>query len=299
MTFKILAVSFSQTGQLERTLGTFLEPFGGQNFQITQIKVEPEHPFPFPWGFLPFFEAMPETVLGIPRRVKSIAIDPNASFDLVVLGYQPWFLSLSQPVQAFLNQYGALIFKNRPVIAITACRDMWHEAFLQLRSAVEGFGGRIVEHVVVTDPTPKLLSLFTTPIWLAFGKKKFLAFPEAGLRTPEYAFVRSQGARYGNFLKNQKTLPASGFLMDPSRLDINKVFTEILGRALFRVSARFAVACGHPGTWQRRVAIGWFLCYFLVSLPVILILGHIAYVIVAKLLPQKLVRYEGVFCCGT
>ncbi len=298
MTFKILAINYSQTGQLDRTVASFLEPFSGERFHVTHVSLEPVKPFPFPWSFLPFFEAMPDTVSGHPRTIMPLNIDLSSHFDLVVIGYQPWFLTLSQPIQAFLKQYGSTLLRDRPVVAITACRDMWHEAFLQLRDAVQGFGGRICEHVVVTDPTPKLVSLFTTPIWLAFGRKKFLPmFPEAGIRTPEYTFVRNQGTRYATFISNRNALPTPGFLKDPTRLDTNKIFTEKIVRYLFRFSAAFARAVGAPDTWQRRVAITIFLCYFLASLPSLLVFGHVAFLFASGFFRKKLGRYEDDFCC--
>src|SRR4051794_21672222 len=98
---KILVVYYTQTGQLKRIIDHVLAPLEGKA-DITFEQLVPVTPFPFPWGKQQFYDTMPETVQSPPRGIDPLKVDVNAQFDLVILAYQPWFLSPSQPTAAFL-----------------------------------------------------------------------------------------------------------------------------------------------------------------------------------------------------
>lgn len=98
---KILVVYFTQTGQLRRIIDHVVAPLEGKATVVYE-EIVPVQPFPFPWSKQEFFDAMPETVLGKPRNIMPLKVNPDEHFDLVIMAYQPWFLSPSQPVAAFL-----------------------------------------------------------------------------------------------------------------------------------------------------------------------------------------------------
>ena len=99
---KILAINFSQTGQLDNIINKFLEPFCNED--IDRINIQSEKPFPFPWNPEEFFDIMPETVLESPILINPINFKYE-KYDLIILGHQPWFLSPSMPTTAlFKNQ---------------------------------------------------------------------------------------------------------------------------------------------------------------------------------------------------
>ena len=60
---KILAIGFSQSGQLTQIVDNFLIPFNKINAEIDRVFIEPDKPFPFPWDTKSFYDVMPETVL--------------------------------------------------------------------------------------------------------------------------------------------------------------------------------------------------------------------------------------------
>ena len=68
--------------------------------------LRPRKPYPFPWPILRFFDTFPETIHLDPPELEPFALPPGR-FDLVILGYQVWFLSPSGPTAAFLKDAGA------------------------------------------------------------------------------------------------------------------------------------------------------------------------------------------------
>jgi hypothetical protein len=103
---KILVVYYTQTGQLKRIIDHVLAPLEGKA-DITFEQLVPVTPFPFPWGKQEFYDTMPETIQSTPRAIQPIKVDVNTHFDLVIMAYQPWFLSPSQPTAAFLQSEAA------------------------------------------------------------------------------------------------------------------------------------------------------------------------------------------------
>ena len=47
-------------------------------------------------------------------------------YDLIIFGYQPWFLSPSLPATALLkNETFKKIMKNSPIVTVIGARNMW------------------------------------------------------------------------------------------------------------------------------------------------------------------------------
>lgn len=63
MSKRVLVVSYSQSGQLARLKESFLRDVrGAEGIEVDDVVLRPQRPFAFPWRFLPFFDAFPETV---------------------------------------------------------------------------------------------------------------------------------------------------------------------------------------------------------------------------------------------
>ncbi|HGJ64375.1 TPA: dialkylresorcinol condensing enzyme, partial [bacterium] len=104
MNKKILVVYYSQTGQLTSIVNSVMAPVT-KNDDITVVYevLRPIPPFPFPWSSDAFFQAMPESVKGIPCMLEPLSFDDKTDFDLIIIAYQPWFLSPSIPYHAFFK----------------------------------------------------------------------------------------------------------------------------------------------------------------------------------------------------
>ena len=169
---RVLAVYFSQTGQLREILDATLAPLrqhGG--FEVDVVEIAPPSAYPFPWPALRFFNTFPETIYEDVAPAEA-PIDASKDYDLVILAYQVWFLQPSLPVQAFLKSESAKrAFKDRPVITLCGCRNMWLMAQERVKEIVSGLGGRIIDNVVLTDSTHSAFTFYSQPAWLLTGDK--------------------------------------------------------------------------------------------------------------------------------
>ena len=178
---KVLIVSFSQSGQLDQILDNFLIPF--ENVELDRVKIEPKIPFPFPWSSDEFYSIMPETVLeeAIPLIPPQFKYD---EYDLVVLGYQPWYLSPSMPTTAiFENEKFCSLIRNKPVVTVIGSRNMWLNAQESVKSFIHKAGGTLVANIPLSDKTTNLISAITILHWMSTGRKdrKWGIFPIPGV----------------------------------------------------------------------------------------------------------------------
>ena len=122
---KILVLYYSQSGQLRDILDSITSEIKS-NAEIDFVKIEPVKPFPFPWPAYTFFDTMPETVQQVPVEVKPLPAEvTNKDYDLVLFGYQSWFLHPSIPVSSFLQSQYAAVLKGKNVVTVIGCRNMW------------------------------------------------------------------------------------------------------------------------------------------------------------------------------
>src|SRR5687767_15076075 len=99
---KVLAIYYSQSGQLKEITDNFCAPLVDAGAEVEKIQVKLKNEFPFPWTTKRFFSVMPDCVLGNPKELEPFHLK-RPSYDLIVLGYQPWFLSPSIPFNSFMH----------------------------------------------------------------------------------------------------------------------------------------------------------------------------------------------------
>ncbi len=103
---KVLVIYFTQTGQAKQALDAVLKPFEeNQSYSVDHLLIKPKKTFPYPWSYTQFFDVFPETVNGIACELEPIQIDTSVNYDLIVIAYQPWFLSICVPINSFLIVY--------------------------------------------------------------------------------------------------------------------------------------------------------------------------------------------------
>ena len=120
---KILAINYSQTGQLDEIMDEFVSSM--TEFDVDRVKIEMIKKFEFPWTTLDFFDAMPECVNEVPAEISPITYK-HKSYDLIILGYQPWFLSPSIPTISLLkNDAFKTVLNHTPIVTVIGARNMW------------------------------------------------------------------------------------------------------------------------------------------------------------------------------
>ena len=197
---KVLVIHYTQTGQLGSVLRSITAPLQESSGVATVVEtLRPKQAFPFPWPFFRFFDTFPETVYGDTPELEPLTVDPAEHFDLVILGYQAWFLSPSLPMQAFLKSPAAAqLLKGRPVVTVVACRDMWLKAQEIVKQSLAAQGARHVGHVALVDEAGTVGSFLATPLWMLTGKpgpRLGGLIPKAGVAPEKVAASRRFGER--------------------------------------------------------------------------------------------------------
>ncbi|HEX3933477.1 MAG TPA: hypothetical protein VHW43_02280 [Puia sp.] len=192
---KILAIYYSQSGQLGEIIDGFTAPLEKAGDEIEKVRIHTDTEYPFPWTSQSFYAVMPDCVLGVPCKLAPFELR-SASYDLIVLGYQAWFLSPSIPVNSLLHHPAFLaVLRNTPVITITGARNMWVNAFSEVKKMLGQAGANLVGNIALVDRHPNHISYMTIFHWLLGGKKsRYLGFfPYPGVSAADISHTRVFG----------------------------------------------------------------------------------------------------------
>jgi hypothetical protein len=270
---RVLVVHFSQTGQLARVVRSLVAPLAGApDVDLVEEVLRPRRPYPFPWPFWRFLDAMPESVLLEPPELEPLGVRADPPFDLVVLAYQVWYLAPSGPATAFLkSDAGRALLGGRPVVTVIACRNMWLAAHEAVAELIREAGGVLRDNVVFTDRASVLASFITTPRWLLTGKRDGLfGLPPAGVAESDIAnagrfgrallgALRAGRERDGAMLGGLDRAPAGALIL-----------SERAGRRAFGVWARLIRLAGPAGAWTRLPLLALFGVYLAAMILVVL-----------------------------
>ncbi len=248
---RILVLYYTQTGQLRQILDSVVSGITDQ-VDIDYAPIQPVTPFPFPWTALQFFDAMPETVEHLPVPVKHIPENiVNTKYDLIIFGYQPWFLNPSQPTTAFLQSADTKVFKDTPVITVVGCRNMWLHAQEKVKGYLQDAGARLVGNIVLTDTNTNLISLLTVIRWSFKGQKAASGMlPAAGVQDVDiqqanrFAPVIYKHLQQDNLIDLHRDLLSVGAV----QLNTGLVVLEQTGIRNFRKWAKFIREKAAPAT---------------------------------------------------
>lgn len=254
---RVLVIRYSQTGQLDAVTDRLIAPLlAAPGIAVHQERLQPQTPFPYPWPFLRFFDAFPESAHLRPGALRPLGLRGDVRFDLVILPWQVWFLAPSQPVTAFLQHpVAAQLLRGVPVISVIACRNMWMMAFTKLRALLAGCGARLIDNVVLTDPGPTLATFITTPRWLLTGRKAgFAGLPDAGLSAAQIAGAERFGYALRDALARGDERGAGPLLhgLGAVRADARLYVSEKAGTRSFYLWGKLLMAAGAPGSAPRR-----------------------------------------------
>ncbi|HNF72246.1 MAG TPA: hypothetical protein PLP34_07530, partial [Chitinophagaceae bacterium] len=206
------------------------------------------------------FDCMPESVLMIPEPMEPIQ-PRHQKYDLVLFGYQPWFLSPSIPAGSFLQSTQASILKNHNVVTVIGSRNMWLNAQEQVKRLILRNGGLLRGNLVFFDRNPNLISLLTVIRWSFKGKKEAGRFlPDAGVQEKDI----QEAKRFGTLLTEalvtevwdrlqERLVQAGGVELNPAL-----VVLERRGITNFRKFAPWILAKGKRGDMERRVRVNVF-----------------------------------------
>ena len=298
---KVLVVYFTQTGQAKQALDAALKPFEeNKNYQLDYLLVKPKKTFPYPWSYTEFFDIFPETVHGIPCELEKLDIDTSINYDLVVIVYQPWFLSVCVPISSFLQSNEAKqLLANKPVITIINCRNMWLGAQEKMKKRLLDVKANLVGNITFVDKSSNLVSLVTVLAFVLKGQKEnFMGiFPKYGVTEKDLAHAPVFGKIIMDNFENNQLQNIQPQLNQQGALDIrgNLLLMEGRGKALFPLYANYISKKGTQGSEQRRTRVRIFGVVLptaiLILSPIITILSRLAPLLAKKKFDKEIAYY--------
>lgn len=263
---KVLVLYYSQSGQLKSVMDQIITPLVQcDEVQCDYQKIEPKNPYPYPWPFYTFFNVFPEAVYLDGCPVKPCATEED--YDLIILGYTSWFLSPSIPVTGFLQSDQAKrLFKNKPVVTVIACRDMWLIAQEKMKGLLTDLGARLIDNVVLTDQGKSLYTFVTTPRWMLTGKKdSFWFFPPAGVFEKEITAASRFGDRLCKALQNNEERSNIPLLRKMGAVNVNGklIATEHIAHRSFLIWSKLIKKAGPQNSRGRNIVITIYVIFLL------------------------------------
>jgi flavodoxin len=295
---RILVFYYSQSGQQLSILQSLTKPLVAAGHYLHFEEIQPVVKYPFPWNAYQFFNAFPETFHQQPLPLKNLSSKVFESYDLIIIGYQPWFLTPSRPISSFLQSNDAkTILKDKPIVTILGCRNMWLGAQEKVKHHLCAAHGNLVGHIALADRSDNLSSLVTILRWMLTGKKDaFLFFPAAGVSQEDiqhagkYGEVIHEALQSGELESVQSAFNQHGAIQVKPGL----VLLEKRGQKGFSFWSRFIASGGTLYSTGRKIRVYTFLYFLLPAIfvlsPLLWLTSKILLVIMRKQLLED-VRY--------
>lgn len=299
---KILILYYSQSGQQLSILRSLTKPLQDAGHEIHFEEIQPIEKYPFPWSAYQFFNAFPETFQQQPLPLKSLSPKASQGFDLIIIGYQPWFLTPSRPISSFLqSEEGKKILKGKPVVTILGCRNMWLGAQEKMKKRLAEAGASLKGHIALVDRSGNLVSLVTILRWMLTGKKgAFLFFPPAGVSENDIRHTSTYGESIAQSLQTNDYTTLQSSMLQKGAIEVKPglVLLEKRGQKAFSVWSRFIASGGSLHSTGRKIRVFTFLYVLLPSIfvlsPILWTLSKIMLIVKRRQLLEDVAYYKQV-----
>jgi len=299
---RVLVIWYSQSGQLRDIVDSVVQPLrAAADIEVTLAQLKPVKPYPFPWSFWRFFNTFPECIYADPDPIEPLDIADDAEFDLVILAYQVWFISPSLPTTAFLrSEQAKRLLKDKPVITVIGCRNMWLMAQERTKELLGAIGARLIDNVVLSERTHGAVSVITTPWWLLSGNRgPYLGglLPRAGVWQSD---IRD-AARFGQAIAAQ--LPQRSANDDRSMLrglgavvvHPGLISSEMIVRRSFRLWGALLRRCGKQESFLRRGVLALYVVFLVAMLLTVVPVVFVLKTLLAPLTRARIARQRDYF----
>lgn len=275
---KVLAIFYSQTGQLDEIIDHFTAPFNNADVSVEKVLVSPVEKYTFPWTGDSFFSVMPDCQLDVPTPLMPFELKEK-KYDLIILGYQAWFLSPSIPFNSMMQQPALLdVLHNTPVITITGARNMWLNAFVRVKKLIKASGANHVGNIALVDTHPNPVSFITIFHWMLHGKKdRYLnIFPTPGVSDSDIVHTAVFGQKVLSHLKsnNWETLQDEIVSDGAVKLNYNLMVIESTAGKIFKIWAKIIAKRKNKLFWIRAFKY-YLLVAFFAGAPIVITLNAI------------------------
>lgn len=278
MSKKVLAIYYTQSGQMGEIVDHFTAPLIEAGISVEKVSINLSKNYVFPWTTDRFFSVMPDCVLGVPSQLAPFELK-ETSYDLIILGYQAWFLSPSIPINSLLHHPGFMaLLKNTPVITITGARNMWLNAFVRVKKLIRSTGAKLVGNIALVDTHPNPVSFVTIFHWMLHGKKdRYLnIFPPPGVSDADIRHTGIFGERVLQHLNsNEWDGLQNGLVIDGAvKLKYNLMIIESVAGKIFAFWANIIVKRKNKTIWLKAFKY-YLLIAFFIGAPIIITIDAI------------------------
>jgi len=290
---RILVLYYTQTGQLGRIVRSVMKPFEARSdIEVTYEVLASRKPYPFPWPIIRFFDQFPECVYLDAPEMEPFKFDPSVDYDLIVLGYQTWYLSPSLPTTGFLKSpEAAQVMRGKPVVTVIGCRNMWLMSQMVVRKIISELGGRLIGNIALIDQGNSAETFVTVVVWLLFGKREIWkgVLSPAGVAenkiegASHYGEQLLAGLDDGRIARGEAVLdPAEASPVNPSL-----VVGEKLAIRSFKVWGWIVRLAGRQGSWLRIPLLGAYALFLGIVIVTILPITVLARWLLSYLPPYR------------
>lgn len=286
---KILVLYYSQSGQLKEILDAILKPLASEKeISIRFEALVPKQDYPFPWQLHTFIDAFPESFQEVACEMAPLTVNPEEEFDLVILGYTVWYLAPSIPVSSFLQSPMAeKLLKDRPVVTVLGCRNMWLMAQEKVKQRIQDAGGQLKGNIVLGDRAMNLVGVATIVYWMLTGKKErpLRVLPKPGVSDEDIQNAR----RFGPLLKDPQTLDQLQLnALGAVRVEPSYILFEQRIEKVFKLWSAFIRQKGGPKDPNRRTRVRMFYYYLMTAILLIAPIATVATGVFKILKKEKL-----------
>ncbi len=298
----ILVINYTQSGQLNHILNRFKLPFENSGkFEVEHVEVSPKEPFPFPWTGDAFWGAMPGCVLEEGLILNDFSFK-RKKYDLIVFGYQVWFLSVSLPSMAILQHLKfKTVIKNTPVVTIIGARNMWLSAHESVKQHITNAGGRFVANIPFIDRHNNLTSVVTILYWMLTGKKEKMwgVFPIPGVHPDDIEKANLPGELTLKALENESlnTLQKDIHNLGHIHLAASVMFMELRAKMVFKIWAKLVRKKGYTPA-KERFWLNVFKYYLLIAIFILSPIVLSIYFVLIYPFVFKSVSRKKAYLCG-
>ena len=277
---KVLAVFYSQSGQLEQIIDHFTEPLSAAGAIVEKLRIYPEQAYPFPWTGKSFFSVMPDCVQQVPGKLQPYNFKESA-YDLIILGYQPWFLSPSIPSNTLMfDPRFRELARNTPVITITGARNMWLSAMEKIKPVLKDMNSNLVGNIALVDRHHNFVSFVTIFYWMFKAKKeRFLnIFPIPGVSDTDINNTKNLGTAAIPYLEKANWQGFQEEMVERGAVPVKYalMFIESKARKIFKIWAGIISRRKKKDAWL--VAFKYYLLIALfIAAPIILTVDAILF----------------------
>lgn len=298
---KVLIIHYSQSGQLTEVARRFAAPLvDDPNVVVTFENSRPVEDYPFPWPFLRFLDAFPESVYLDPPAMQASSLSGDEDFDLIIIAYQVWFLSPSLPITGFLKSpLAKKLLNGKPVVTLIACRNMWLMAQEEVKKILKELNARLVGNVALVDEAGTLASFLATPLWVLTGHKGPRwggLIPRAGVAKSVIAATDRFGQRILEVLQAGKEIDTDLLTgLNAVHIDERLISSEKTARRSFLIWGKLLRKVGPAGSSRRKpvliIYIIFLISFILTFVPISMLLKKL----IAPLTRRRIAKQKAYF----